>query len=144
MLGSFVLIALVSHAALAAPGTIQSTAAQQPPTASKPASPEKPWPPAGVVRMSKDITAPRLIKESKPQYTADARRAGIQGVVHVEAVIQTDGTVGEVRVSQSLDKKFGLDDQAVAALKDWRFTPGQKDGTVIPVLVEIEMTFTLR
>jgi protein TonB len=143
MLGSFVLIALVSHAVIAAPGAIQSTAAQ-PPAVSKPATPEKPWPPAGVIRLSKEITAPRLIKESKPQYTADARRAGIQGVVKVEAVIQSDGTVGEVRVSQSLDKKFGLDDQAVAALKDWRFTPGQKDGAVIPVLVEIEMTFTLR
>ena len=144
MLGSFVLIAFVSHAAIPAPGTIQSTAARQPPAASKPATPEKPWPPPGVIRMSKDITAPRLIKESKPQYTADARRAAIQGVVHLEAVIQTDGTVGEVRVSQSLDKQFGLDEQAVQSLKTWRFTPGQKDGAAIPVLVEIEMSFTLR
>ena len=65
-------------------------------------------------------------------------------MVHVEAVIETDGTVGEVRVSRSLDKQFGLDDQAVKTVKEWLFMPAQKDGVAVPVLIEIEMTFTLR
>lgn len=116
----------------------------QPPAGAQTAAAEQPWPPAGVIRLEKGVTAPKLIKESKPQYTADARRARIQGVVHVEAVIQTDGTVGAVRVSRSLDKEFGLDDQAVRAVKGWRFVPAQKDGGAVPVLVEIEMSFTLK
>jgi len=144
MLGSLVLAVLVAHAGAVPYAAGPSAAAQQPPAAATPAVPEKPWPPAGVIRMEKGMTAPRLIKETKPRYTADGRRAGIQGRVSLEAVIEKDGTVGEVRVSHSLDKTFGLDDQAVAALKEWRFTPGQKDGAVLPVLIEVEMTFTLK
>lgn len=143
MLGTFVLTILAFHAAAAPSSAVQTGAAQQPPAATKPA-PEKPWPPVGVSRVVEGITAPRIIRELKPRYTEDARRAGLQGVVHVEAVIKSDGTVGEVRVSRSLDKQFGLDDQAVKAMKEWRFTPAQKDGVAVPVLIEIEMTFTLR
>jgi protein TonB len=62
----------------------------------------------------------------------------------MEAVVQTDGTVAEVRVVRSLDKKFGLDEEAVKTLKQWRFEPGKKGGVAVPVLIEVEMTFTVR
>ena len=62
----------------------------------------------------------------------------------LEAVVQTDGTVGEVRVKRSLDRQFGLDDEAVATVKKWKFTAGTKDGVAVPALVEIEMTFSLK
>jgi len=65
----------------------------------------------------------------------------IQGAVMLEAVIESDGTVGEVRVTRSLDRKFGLDDAAVNSLKEYRFTPGPKDGIPVPVLVSIEVSF---
>ena len=71
-------------------------------------------------------------------------RAKIQGNVQLEAVVQTDGTIGEVRVTRSLDREFGMDDEAVTCLKKWLFTPGVKDGVAVPVLVEVEMTFALR
>ena len=71
-------------------------------------------------------------------------RAKIQGVIEVEAVVQTDGTVGMVRVVRSLDKEHGLDDQAVRAVKQWRFRPGKRGGVAVPVLVSIELTFALR
>jgi TonB family protein len=129
MLGSFVLAVLI--------------VAQQPPAVQRPAD-EAPWPPAGVIRMGTSVTAPKLIKQTKPRYTADAKRAKIQGVVHVEAVVKTDGTIGDTRVTRSLDKEFGLDDRAVEAVKEWRFTPGQKDGVAVPVLVEIELSFTVK
>jgi TonB family protein len=80
----------------------------------------------------------------KPRYTADARRARIQGVVLLEAIVDEKGNVGEVRVSRSLDREFGLDDEAVATLKQWQFRPATKDGTTIPVLVEVEISFTLK
>ena len=44
---------------------------------------------------------------------------------------------------RSLDKRYGLDDESVKALKQWQFTPGQKDGVAVPVVVEVEMTFTI-
>jgi TonB family protein len=68
----------------------------------------------------------------------------IQGIVEIEAVIESDGTVGEVKVVRSLDAEFGLDEEAVKAVKKWLFKPGKKDGVAVPVLVNIEMTFTLR
>jgi protein TonB len=68
----------------------------------------------------------------------------VHGSVFLEAVVLTDGTVGEVRVVRSLDKEHGLDDQAVKTVKKWRFTPGKRNGIAVPVVVEIQMSFTLR
>lgn len=90
------------------------------------------------------VTPPALLKDVKPVYTEAAKQAGIQGVVELEAVVLTDGTVGDVTVTRSLDQKYGLDEQSIAALKQWLFAPGKKDGKVVPVLVTVEMTFTVR
>lgn len=101
-------------------------------------------PPPGVVRIgSPGVTIPRLIKDVKPQYTADAMRAKIQGRVMVECVVLTDGTVGDVRVIRSLDVTYGLDQEAIKAAKQWKFAPGTRNGEPVPVLVSIELTFTL-
>jgi protein TonB len=70
--------------------------------------------------------------------------ARIQGVVAMEAVVMADGSVGEVRIIRSLDKNLGLDEQAIKAVKGWRFRPGTRSGTAIPMFVSIEMTFSLR
>ena len=71
-------------------------------------------------------------------------RAGIKGGVSLDVVVLADGSVGKVTVTKSLDTVYGLDAEAVKAVKRWRFDPGTKDGKAVPVLVEIEMTFTLR
>jgi len=88
------------------------------------------------------VSAPVVVKEVKPQYTAEAMKAEVQGVVTLECVVQPDGTVGEVRVTKALDP--GLDQEAIKAVKQWRFKPGTKDGKPVPVLVTLELTFTLR
>lgn len=98
----------------------------------------------GVYRPGNDVTSPRLIREVKPNYTGDAMRAKIQGVVAMEAVVNTDGSVGRVQITRSLDSTFGLDQEAIRTVKQWRFAPGTRRGIPVPVLVEIEMTFTLR
>jgi len=111
-----------------------------PPTPEAQAQDHKPWPPEGVFRMAQ-VTPPRLRKEVKPVYTADAMRARVQGVVALDAIVGTDGKVGEVRVKRSLDREHGLDEQALNAVKQWEFLPATKDGVAVPVLVEIEMSF---
>jgi protein TonB len=98
----------------------------------------------GVFRPGNGVVSPRLLFEKKPSYTADAMRAKIQGVVTLEAVVMPDGTVGNVQVTRSLDPTFGLDQEAIKTVKQWRFAPGTRMGQPVPVLVEIEMTFTLR
>lgn len=90
------------------------------------------------------VSMPEVISEKKPEYTSAAMRAKVQGTVEVQAVVNPDGTVGEARVVRSLDDRFGLDDKAIEAVRQWRFRPGVKAGRPVPVLVLIELTFTLR
>lgn len=98
----------------------------------------------GYYRPGNGVVNPQLVREVKPAYTADAMRAKIQGVVWLECVVLPDGTVGEVRVIKSLDPTFGLDQEAVRAARQWRFIPGTRFGEPVPVLITIELTFTLR
>ena len=105
---------------------------------------QAPWPPVGVFRVVQGITAPKIIKSARPNYPPEAMRAKIQGRVQMEMVVQADGTVGEVRVVRSLDRKFGLDDAAVKAVKEMRFSPAMKDGMAVPVLLSTEMDFVAK
>lgn len=98
----------------------------------------------GVYRPGSGVINPRIMREVKPQYTADAMRAKVQGTVLLECVVLPDGTVGRVDVVRSLDPTFGLDQEAVKAAKQWRFQPGSRFGEPVAVLVTIELTFTLR
>jgi periplasmic protein TonB len=140
MLASLAFAVLVANAPLVAfPGGSQApgTSATQPP-------PDTPWPPVGVFRVVQGITAPRMIKSARPNYPPEAMRAKVQGRVTMEMVVQADGTVGEVRVVRSLDRKFGVDDAAVKAVKEMRFTPAMKDGVAVPVLLSTEMAFAAK
>jgi TonB family protein len=90
------------------------------------------------------VTLPKVISEVKPQYTPEAIQAKIEGTVMMTAVVRTDGTPGDIEITKSLDTEYGLDKQAVAALSQWRFEPGLKDGKPVPVRVTIEMRFWLK
>jgi protein TonB len=98
----------------------------------------------GAYRPGNGVTLPRVLHEERPQYTSDAMRAKVQGTVLLECVVRPDGSVGDVQLVRSLDPTFGLDQQAIAAAKKWRFAPGTRMGEPVPVLVTIELTFTLR
>jgi len=98
----------------------------------------------GAYRPGSGIEIPRVLREVKPQYTADAMRAKIQGTAVLECVVTAEGTVSECQIARSLDSSFGLDQEAVKAAKQWRFVPGKRLGQAVPVLVTIELTFTLR
>ena len=98
----------------------------------------------GAYRPGSGIENPVLRTEIKPVYTPDAMRAKIQGTAVLDCVVKADGTVGECGVVRSLDSTFGLDQEAVKAARQWRFYPGKRLGQPVPVLVTIELTFTLR
>lgn len=98
----------------------------------------------GVYRPGSGVLTPRVLREVKPQYTSDAMRARIQGVVLLECVVQPSGVCTEIQVVRSLDPTFGLDQEAVSALQQWRFSPGTRLGQPVPVLVTVELQFTLR
>ena len=90
------------------------------------------------------MTLPRIVTEVRPRYTPEAVQAEIEGTVSMTAVVRTDGTPDDIVVTKSLDAEYGLDKEAAAALSQWRFVPGPKDDTAVPVFVTIEMRFTLK
>src|SRR4030095_2035538 len=98
----------------------------------------------GVYRPGNGVNLPRVLKEVRPNYTADAMRAKVQGVVVLECVVRPDGSVTDVQVIRSLDSTFGLDQEATQAAQQWRFAPGTRMGEPVSCLVSIEVTFTLR
>ena len=90
------------------------------------------------------LTLPVPVYEERPQYTPQAMQAKVEGAVFLEAVVLTDGTVGDVSIVQSLDGTYGLDQQAVDAMKRWTFQPGTRDGEPVRVAVQVEMRFMLK
>jgi protein TonB len=92
------------------------------------------------------VTSPFLLHEVRPNYTAEAMRAKLQGKVEMAAVVRSDGTVdpNSIKITRSLDPTFGLDQQAIIAVRQWRFRPGTLHGQPVAVIVNVELTFTLR
>ena len=80
----------------------------------------------GPYRPGSGIVAPSLLREVKPDYSEDARRRGIEGDVVLEIVVRSDGWVGSVKVLQGLNP--GLDQRAVDAVRQWRFSPARRLG----------------
>jgi protein TonB len=95
----------------------------------------------GPRQVGNGVTAPTLIRSRDPEYTGDAMRAKIQGIVELEVVVRPNGTVGEVRVTKSLSPD--LDQQAVKAAKQWLFKPGTLAGSPIDVLVTLMIEFRI-
>ena len=123
------------------------TVAGPEPQTSKPSSQNSPTGAgaAAVYRPNDDgVISPRLIRQVRPQYTATALKAKIQGAVVLEGVVNSDGTVGDVKVIRSLDTVYGLAEEAIKAFRQARFSPGTRLGQPVPVLVMFESTFTLQ
>lgn len=102
--------------------------------------------PAGALSYAGVTTAggmvPKLIKEVKPFYSIEAlHQRKVAGVVGLEVVVLTDGSIGSVRVAKPLDPD--LDRSAVATIRQWRFAPATLKGSPVPVVVEVEMSFTI-
>ena len=90
------------------------------------------------------ITAPVPVVTPHPEYTASAMRAKIQGTVRVRCVVRLNGICADVTVVRSLDRTYGLDDEAVRAIRDWRFRPALRAGTPVATRIDLEMRFALR
>lgn len=84
---------------------------------------------------------PRVLSRVNPVYPAEAMRERIQGVVMLQAMIEPDGSVGDVRVVRSLDPR--LDAAAVDAVKQWRYEPATVDGKPVRIVATVSMSFNL-
>jgi len=98
--------------------------------------------PPGVYAVGGPVKAPQIISETKPQYTPEARDAKISGVVILEAVVQKDGSLGQIEVKRGLG--YGLDESAINTIKnEWKFIPGTMNGQPVNVRIFLEISFRL-
>jgi periplasmic protein TonB len=102
-----------------------------------------PPPPAPVtpMRLHQGIKAPHKIVDVPPAYPPVAQRARVEGIVILEAVIDAQGRVASVRVLRSIAL---LDQAAVDAVRQWRFTPAILNAEPVPVVMTVTVNFTLR
>jgi len=100
-----------------------------------------PWPAAAdAVRVGRDIKEPRKIRDVKPIYPQIAEAANIQGIVIIEAIIDRDGNVSDARVLRSQPL---LEQAALDAVRQWRFTPTLLNGSPVPVIMTVTVNFSL-
>ena len=89
-----------------------------------------------------NLVAPKLIQRATPTYTNEARRAHITGNVELLVRIGADGKPDRARVTKSLDKVHGLDNEAISAIRRFVFTPATLNGKPVPVEdVPISLSF---
>ncbi len=96
----------------------------------------------GVFEVGGGVDPPSIIYRRDPIYSEDARKAQYEGTVVLEAIVRKDGSVEILRVVRGLG--LGLDENAMEALREWRFSPATRQGVPVDVAVNIEVNFTLR
>lgn len=90
------------------------------------------------VRVGGNIRAPQKIKDAPGVMPEAARQAGVFGMVILEIIIGTDGTVQQAKVLRSISL---LDEAAIAAVKQWAYEPTLLDGMPVPVIMTVTVNF---
>ncbi len=106
-----------------------------------PPPPREETKPVVPVRVGGKVLPPRRIRSQAPVYPPIAAAARVQGTVVIEAIIGITGEVEQARVVTSV---LLLDEAALAAVREWRFTPTLLNGVPVPVIMTVRVEFTLR
>jgi protein TonB len=88
------------------------------------------------------MTRPEIVRQVQPRYTEVARQSGTQGTVVVEAIIDEQGRVTNVRILRGLP--MGLDQAAVDAIQQWRFKPATLAGRAVKVYYTLTVNFMIQ
>ena len=96
----------------------------------------------GPYRPGSGVMPPRVLREVKAGYTEEARLRNLEGEVVLEIVVRRDGSVSDVKLISGLPS--GLNERAIAAVRQWRFAPATRLGQPVDVIVEVAVEFKLR
>ena len=110
------------------------TAVGQPKPASFPGTPQR-------IRVGGNVIAANLISQVKPFYPQSARDAGIEGIVHLQGLIGTDGTL--IGLSPLNFINADLMNAAMDAVRQWRYKPTLLNNEPVQVLTTIDVEFKL-
>ena len=91
------------------------------------------------VRVGPGVTPPHLVRKVEPEYSPLAHADHIQGTVVLQLVVTEKGRAADIQVISPLG--YGLDENAIAAIHQWEFVPGQKGGVPVPVRATIMVNF---
>ena len=97
--------------------------------------------PTAPVRVANLPVSPVKVVDARPVYPDIARSARVEGTVIMEAVLDTTGRVTQLRVIKSVPM---LDQAALDAVRQWRYTPSLYGGHPVSVLMTITVRFTLQ
>ena len=89
----------------------------------------------------RNVTQPVLLSRNDPEYSDEARKAKLQGIVELGIEVNASGQVTNVHVLRSLG--LGLDERAIEAVRLWKFRPGTKDGKAVTTRAVVEVNFRL-
>jgi TonB family protein len=87
------------------------------------------------------VGIPVAIYSPEPSFSDEARKKNVQGIVTLMLVVGKDGRPYDIHVRQSLG--MGLDEQAIEAVKTWRFRPATLDGKPVDTQIAVEVNFRL-
>jgi len=94
-----------------------------------------------VYELGNGVKAPKPVYTPDPEYSEKARKKKINGTVVVAMIVTPEGRVRDVKISKGLDE--GLDKQALAAVRTWKFEPASKDGKPVAVHLNVDVSFRL-
>src|SRR5271166_5258740 len=95
----------------------------------------------GVFRIGKGVTPPRVVYQTDPEFSEEARKAKYQGNCVLGLIVDASGRPTKIRVLNALG--MGLDEMAIESVKNWKFEPGKKDGRDVAVEIAVEVDFHL-
>ena len=81
-----------------------------------------------IFRVGHGVTAPRPLNNPEPEYSDEARRAGLQGKCILSLIVNSEGKPEDISVSRRLG--MGLDEESIGAVRKWTFEPAQKTGSL--------------
>lgn len=96
----------------------------------------------GAYKVGGGVTPPSVVDKVEPVYSRLAEARGIEGTVVLYAEVDSSGRAVNIRVLRGLG--YGLDEQAILAVREWKFRPGYKDGRPVTVVATIEVHFRLK
>ena len=88
-----------------------------------------------------NVTQPVLLSRNDPEYSDEARKAKLQGIVELGIEVNASGQVTNVHVLRSLG--LGLDERAIEAVRRWKFRPGTMNGKAVTTRAMVEVNFRL-
>jgi TonB family protein len=98
--------------------------------------------PQKVYSVGDSVKPPQVLQQPKPPYTPKAKEAKIEGIVLINAVIQKNGSVGQIKILKGLG--YGLDESVAKTIsREWKFKPGTLNDEPVDVSVVMEVSFRL-